>query len=54
MDAKPSEPPKARPVNRANDLDGKSWQRNSISIWSNIRKTSEEISPILQCSRWTW
>ncbi len=29
---------------RANDLDGKNWTRNSISIWSDIRKTSEEIS----------
>jgi len=29
---------------RANDLDGKAWTRNSISIWSDIRKTSEEIS----------
>lgn len=29
---------------RANDLDGKTWTRNSISIWSDIRKTSEELS----------
>lgn len=28
---------------RANDLDGKSWTRYSISIWSDIRKTQEEI-----------
>ena len=27
---------------RANDLDGRTWQRNSISIWSDIRKTGEE------------
>lgn len=30
--------------NRANSLDGKTWTRNSISIWSDIRKTSEEVS----------
>lgn len=29
---------------RANDLDGKTWTRNSISIWSDIRKTAEEVS----------
>jgi DNA modification methylase len=29
---------------RANDLDGKTWTRNSISIWSDIRKTSEELA----------
>ena len=28
---------------RANYLDGRTWQRNSISIWSDIRKTSEEV-----------
>ena len=28
---------------RANDLDGRTWQRNSISIWSDIRKTNEEV-----------
>ncbi|MDL1893487.1 site-specific DNA-methyltransferase [Sphingobacteriales bacterium CHB3] len=28
---------------RANDLDGASWTRNSISIWSDIRKNREEI-----------
>lgn len=28
---------------RANDLDGKTWTRYSISIWSDIRKTQEEI-----------
>ena len=28
---------------RANDLDGRTWQRNSISLWSDIRKTSEEV-----------
>ncbi|NLG68061.1 MAG: DNA methyltransferase, partial [Firmicutes bacterium] len=32
----------ARP-RRANDLDGRTWQRYSISIWSDIRKTPEEM-----------
>jgi DNA modification methylase len=27
---------------RANRLDGKAWTRNSISVWSDIRKTPEE------------
>jgi DNA modification methylase len=27
---------------RANELDGKTWTKYSISIWSNIRKTNEE------------
>ena len=27
---------------RANELDGKTWLKNSISIWSDIRKTKEE------------
>jgi DNA modification methylase len=37
-------PPATRPRSRkrANDLDGKEWQRNSISIWSDIEKTPEE------------
>lgn len=29
---------------RANDLDGKTWTKHSISIWSDIRKSSEELS----------
>lgn len=28
---------------RANHLDGRTWQRYSISIWSDIRKTAEEM-----------
>ncbi len=28
---------------RANDLDGKTWTKYSISIWSDIRKTPEEM-----------
>lgn len=29
---------------RANELDGKNWTRYSISIWSDIRKTPEEVA----------
>ncbi len=32
------------PFRRANDLDGRQWLRNSISVWSDIHKTPEEIS----------
>jgi len=32
-----------RPRKRANELDGKTWTKYSISIWSDIRKTREEI-----------
>jgi len=32
------------PSSRANDLDGSTWGRYSISLWSDIRKTGEEIS----------
>ncbi len=32
----------AKSRKRANDLDGASWTRNSISIWSDIRKTKQE------------
>lgn len=28
---------------RANDLDGRTWQRYSISIWSDVKKTPEEM-----------
>lgn len=28
---------------RANDLDGRTWERYSISVWSDIRKSSEEM-----------
>lgn len=35
--------PKARKAKRANDLDGRTWERFSISVWSNIRKTPEEL-----------
>lgn len=32
----------AKDQKRANDLDGATWTRNSISIWSDIRKSKEE------------
>ncbi len=28
---------------RANELDGRAWTRNSISVWSDIRKSPEEM-----------
>lgn len=33
------------PVSRlpANELDGKTWTKYSISIWSDLRKTNEEM-----------
>ena len=38
--------PRKRPMpsRRTNNLDGKAWLRNSISIWSDISKTPEEIA----------
>lgn len=33
----------AHPRPPANTLDGKAWTRNSISVWSDIRKTPEEL-----------
>jgi len=32
------------PSRRANSLDGKTWTRHSISVWSDIRKTKEELA----------
>jgi len=32
---------------RANQLDGKTWTRFSISVWSDIRKTTEEATVML-------
>ncbi len=32
-----------RVARRANDLDGSTWTKHSISIWSNIKKTKEEV-----------
>ena len=32
------------PKKRANELDGQTWTKYSISIWSDIKKTSEEVA----------
>ena len=34
--------PPRKPRRHCNDLDGKHWLQNSISVWSDIRKTTEE------------
>lgn len=43
-----AEEPRKRPRptidKRANDLDGATWTRYSISIWNDIRKTPEELA----------
>jgi DNA modification methylase len=36
-------PKSRRPARRCNDLDGKRWLQNSISLWSDIRKSPEEL-----------
>ncbi|MGQ0635815.1 MAG: DNA methyltransferase [Planctomycetaceae bacterium] len=39
-------PPRRRPVpasRRANELDGATWLQYSLSVWSDIRKTTEEL-----------
>jgi DNA modification methylase len=33
---------RSRTIHRANDLDGKEWTSNSISIWKDIRKETKE------------
>lgn len=33
-----------KPAKRKSELDGKTWIQNSISIWSDIRKSKEELS----------
>ncbi len=40
----PAEPGRKHPGHRprANDLDGRTWERYSISVWSDVRKTPEE------------
>jgi DNA modification methylase len=38
----PPKPARRVTARRANRLDGKRWLQNSISIWGDIRKTSEE------------
>ncbi len=34
--------PTRKPRRHCNELDGKRWLQNSISVWSDIRKTTEE------------
>lgn len=34
---------KRKPRTRANELDGKNWLRNSISVWRDIKKSPEEL-----------
>jgi len=56
-----TEKPKAlrmRSAKRCNDLSGDEWLRNSVSIWSDIRKTQEEqalnhpaMFPTMLCER---
>ncbi len=36
------DPPSRRPIRRCNRLDGRHWLRNSISVWSDIRKSPDE------------
>jgi DNA modification methylase len=36
--------PSGKTRKRANQLDGATWTRHSISIWSDLRKTPEELS----------
>jgi len=40
-DESATSPPRA-PRRHCNELDGKRWLKNSISVWSDIRKTTEE------------
>lgn len=40
--AKIAAPASRKPRRRCNELDGKRWLQNSISVWSDIRKTTEE------------
>jgi len=51
-------PPRIAPRRRCNDLSGDEWLRYSLSIWSDIRKTPEEMAlnhpamfPTMLCER---
>ncbi len=39
----PASSPERRKGRRCNSLDGKRWLQNSISVWSDIRKSPEEL-----------
>lgn len=41
--AEPAPRAKRKPARRCNDLDGKRWLQNSISVWGDIRKSAEEL-----------
>ncbi|HUQ69339.1 MAG TPA: DNA methyltransferase [Planctomycetaceae bacterium] len=41
-DAATAVAPRRKPTRRCNALDGKRWLQNSISVWSDLRKTPEE------------
>ncbi|MBS0262777.1 MAG: site-specific DNA-methyltransferase [Planctomycetes bacterium] len=36
-------PAQRRPTRRCNNLDGKRWLQNSISVWSDLRKSPDEL-----------
>lgn len=42
IDTKSETRPRRKPVPHCNGLNGKQWIQNSISVWSDIRKTAEE------------
>lgn len=42
IDTKSEARPKRKAVPHCNELNGKQWIQNSISVWSDIRKTAEE------------
>lgn len=45
LESEESKPPRTESTNpRENDLSGKDWTRNSISIWSDIKKDREELA----------
>ena len=39
----PARTPRRQTERRANRLDGKNWIRNSISVWSDLRKSTAEL-----------
>ncbi len=38
-----TKPPRRQTTRRCNSLDGKRWLQNSISVWSELRKSAEEL-----------
>ena len=39
----PKKVTRTRSKKTANELEGRDWQRHSISVWSDVRKTAEEL-----------